>query len=197
MLFRSSALNGTDPVLFFESQRLYGKGEEFHPVPAESYEIEIGEPDIKRAGSDITILTVGATLYPALKAAKELEEKYGVSAEVIDARTLVPFNYEKVVESVKKTGRIVLASDACARGSHLNDVARNITELCFNYLDAPPVLIGSENWITPCAELEKEFFPQYQWIIDAVDQKIMKLGVAQPTHNFTPVYQIFKERGGV
>ena len=193
----TSALNGTDPVLFFESQRLYGKGEEFHPVPAESYEIEIGEPDIKRAGSDITILTVGATLYPALKAAKELEEKYGVSAEVIDARTLVPFNYEKVVESVKKTGRIVLASDACARGSHLNDVARNITELCFNYLDAPPVLIGSENWITPCAELEKEFFPQYQWIIDAVDQKIMKLGVAQPTHNFTPVYQIFKERGGV
>lgn len=193
----TSALNGTDPVLFFESQRLYGKGEEFHPVPAESYEIEIGEPDIKRAGSDITILTVGATLYPALKAAKELEEKYGVSAEIIDARTLVPFNYEKVVESVKKTGRIVLASDACARGSHLNDVARNITELCFNYLDAPPVLIGSENWITPCAELEKEFFPQYQWIIDAIDQKIMKLNVAQPTHNFTSVYQISKEKGGV
>ena len=193
----TSALNGTDPVLFFESQRLYGKGEEFHPVPAESYEIEIGEPDVKRAGSDITILTVGATLYQALKAAKELEEKYGVSAEVIDARTLVPFNYEKVVESVKKTGRIVLASDACARGSHLNDVARNITELCFNYLDAPPVLIGSENWITPCAELEKEFFPQYQWIIDAIDQKIMKLGVARPAHNFTPVYQIIKERGGV
>lgn len=193
----TSALNGTDPVLFFESQRLYGKGEEFHPVPAESYEIEIGEPDIKRAGSDITVLTVGATLYPALKAAKELEEKYGVSAEIIDARTLVPFNYEKVVESVKKTGRIVLASDACARGSHLNDVARNITELCFNYLDAPPVLIGSENWITPCAELEKEFFPQVQWIIDAIDQKIMKLNVAQPTHNFTSVYQISKEKGGV
>ena len=193
----TSALNGTDPVLFFESQRLYGKGEEFHPVPSESYEIEIGEPDIKRAGSDITILTIGATLYPALKAAKELEEKYGVSAEIIDARSLVPFNYEKVIESVKKTGRIVLASDACARGSHLNDVARNITELCFNYLDAPPVLIGSENWITPCAELEKEFFPQYQWIIDAIDQKIMKLNVAEPTHNFTPVYQISKEKGGV
>lgn len=193
----TAALNGTDPVLFFESQRLYGKGELFHEVPAAPYEIEIGEPDIKRVGSDVTILTVGATLYAAMTAAKELQEKYGVSAEIIDARSLVPFNYEKVVESVKKTGRIVLASDACARGSHLNDVARNITELCFNYLDAPPVLIGSENWITPCAELEKEFFPQAQWIIDAIDQKIMPLGVAKPVHNFTPVEQIKREKAGV
>ncbi len=193
----TAALNGTDPVLFFESQRLYGKGEEFHPVPAESYEIEIGEPDIKRAGSDITILTVGATLYSAMAAAKILEEKYGISAEIIDARCLVPFNYDKVVESVKKTGRIILASDACARGSHLNDVARNITELCFNYLDAPPVLIGAENWITPCAELEKEFFPQPEWILDAIDQKIMPLGIEKPTHNFTAVEQIRKEKAGV
>jgi 2-oxoisovalerate dehydrogenase E1 component len=193
----TSALNGTDPVLFFESQRLYGKGEEFHEVPSESYEIEIGEPDIKRAGSDVTILTVGATLYAAMKAAKELQEKYGISAEVIDARSLVPFNYEKVVESVKKTGRIVLASDACARGSHLNDVARNITELCFNYLDAPPVLIGARNWITPCAELEEEFFPQAQWIIDAIDQKILPLGVQKPSFNFTQVEQICREKAGV
>ena len=193
----TSALNGTDPVLFFESQRLYGKGEEFHPVPTESYEIEIGEPDIKRPGSDVTILTVGATLYQAMKAAKELQEKYNVSAEVIDARSLVPFNYGPVIESVKKTGRIVLASDACARGSHLNDIARNITELCFNYLDAPPVLIGSENWITPCAEIEKAFFPQSEWIIDAIDQKIMKLGVENPVHNFTTVAQTGKEKKGV
>ena len=193
----TAALNGTDPVLFFESQRLYGKGDEFKTVPAESYEIEIGEPDIKRAGSDITILTVGATLYSAMKAAKDLEEKYGISAEIIDARSLVPFNYEKVVESVKKTGKIVLASDACARGSHLNDVARNITELCFNYLDAPPVLIGAQNWITPCAELEKEFFPQAQWILDAIDQKIMPLGISKPAHNFTPVEQIRREKKGV
>ena len=193
----TSALNGTDPVLFFESQRLYGKGDEFRTVPAESYEIEIGEPDIKREGSDITILTVGATLYAAMKAAKELEEKYGISAEVIDARSLVPFNYKKVVESVKKTGKIVLASDACARGSHLNDVARNITELCFNYLDAPPVLIGAQNWITPCAELEKEFFPQKEWILDAIDQKIMPLGISKPSHNFTQVEQIRREKAGV
>jgi 2-oxoisovalerate dehydrogenase E1 component len=79
----NSALAGTDPVIFFESQRLYGIGEEFQPegVPEGYYEVEIGEPDIKKEGKDITILTVGATLYRALDAAKILEEKYGLSAD--------------------------------------------------------------------------------------------------------------------
>ncbi len=173
----NSALNGTDPVIFFESQKLYGKGEEFRKegVPEGYYEIPIGEPDVKRVGSDVTILTVGATLYEAMKAADELSTKYGVEAEVIDARSIVPFNYEKVVESVKKTGRIVLASDACARGSILNDFARNIEEMCFDYLDAPAVVCGARNWITPPYEFEKEFFPQSSWIIDCINDKILPL----------------------
>ncbi|MCK5210261.1 MAG: hypothetical protein KAQ79_19630, partial [Cyclobacteriaceae bacterium] len=113
----NAALQGTDPVIVFESQRLYDKGELFHKegVPEGYYEIEIGEPDVKKEGKDVTILTIGSTLYTAIDAAKVLEEKYGLSAEVIDARSIVPFNYEKVIESVKKTGRIVLASDACER----------------------------------------------------------------------------------
>jgi len=110
----NSALSGTDPVIFFESQRIYDIGELFHPegVPEEYYEIPIGEPDIKKEGKDITILTIGATLYRALEAAEILEKKYGLSVEVIDARSIVPFNYEKVIESVKKTGKILLTSDA-------------------------------------------------------------------------------------
>ena len=173
----NAALNGTDPVVFFESQRIYDKGEEFHEggVPEGYYEIPFGEPDIKRKGSDITILTIGATLYRALEAAKILSEKYGVEAEVIDARSIVPFNYEKVVESVKKTGKIVLASDACARGSILNDMATKISELCFDYLDAPAVVVGAKNWITPPYEFDAEFFPQARWIIDNINDKIMKL----------------------
>ena len=100
----NSALQGTDPVVFFESQRVYDIGEQFHAggVPEGYYEIPIGEPDVKRAGKDVTILTIGATLYRALDAAKILEEKYNLSAEVIDARSLVPFNYGPVIESVKK-----------------------------------------------------------------------------------------------
>jgi 2-oxoisovalerate dehydrogenase E1 component len=195
----NSALIGTDPVIFFESQRLYDIGEMFHleGVPEGYYEIPIGEPDIKKPGKDITILTVGASLYPALDAAKILQEKYGLSAEIIDARSLVPFNYEKVIESVKKTGKIILVSDACERGSHLNDFARNITELAFDFLDAPPVVVGARNWITPAHELEKFFFPQPDWIIDAIHEKILPLAGHVPSNNLTTGEQLRLNKLGV
>lgn len=195
----TAALNGSDPVVFIESQRLYDYPEMFHKggVPAESYEIEIGEPDIKLEGSDITILTIGATLYKAIDAAKTLKEKYGISAEIIDARSVVPFNYEKVIESVKKTGKIVLASDACSRNSVLKDIASNISEMCFDYLDAPCIVVGAKNWITPAYELEKYFFPQEEWIIDAIHQKIMPLKGHVPTVAFTTAEMIRANKKGV
>lgn len=195
----NSALAGTDPVIFFESQRIYDIGEMFHPggVPEDYYEVPIGEPDIKKEGQDITILTVGATLYRALEAAKILEEKYGLSAEIIDARSIVPFNYEKVIESVKKTGRILLASDACERGSHLKDIAQNISELAFDYLDAPPVVVGAQNWITPAHELEEFFFPQAEWIIDAIHEKILPLKGHVTKTNFTKNEKLRAQRLGV
>jgi 2-oxoisovalerate dehydrogenase E1 component len=173
----NSALQGTDPVIFFESQRIYDIGEMFHTsgVPVDYYEIPLGEPDIKRAGDDLTILTIGATLYPAIKAADILLKEYGLNAEIIDARTLVPFNYEPVINSVKKTGRIVLASDASSRGSYLKEMAQTITELAFDDLDAPPVVVGSRNWIIPAHEMENFFFPQPEWIIDAIHEKIIPL----------------------
>ena len=195
----NSALQGTDPVIYFESQRIYDIGEQFHEggVPEGYYEIPFGEPDIKRAGKDVTILTIGATLYRALEAAKILDEKYGLSAEVIDARSLVPFNYEKVIESVKKTGRIIVSGDANSRGSFLNELARNITELAFNYLDAPPVVVGSRNWITPAYELEEAFFPQPEWFIDAIHEKIVPLKGHVPAQNYTDAEQIRRAKLGV
>ncbi len=114
-----SALTGTDPVIFFESQRIYDQPEEFVKggVPVGRYEIPFGEPAIRKEGSDVAILTIGATLYRAMDGARELEEKYGISCEIIDARSIVPFNYGNVIKSVKKTRKILLASDACERGS--------------------------------------------------------------------------------
>ena len=195
----TAALNGTDPVIFFESQRIYDKGEEFHEggVPEGTYEIRIGEPDIKKPGKDITILTIGAVLYRALEAAKILEEKYGISAEVIDARSIVPFDYDKVIESVKKTGKIVLVGDACERGSVMRDMASNIAEFAFDYLDAPPVVVASRNWITPAHELEKYFFPQADTIIDAIHEKIMPIAGYIPTHNFTTIEKMRRSKEGV
>jgi len=173
----NTALQGTDPVIFFESQRIYDIGEMFHieGVPEGYYEIPFGEPDVKRAGEDITILSIGATLYPVMKVADTLKEKYGLNTEVIDARSLVPFNYEPVIQSVKKTGKIVLTSDASSRGSFLKEMAQTITELAFDYLDAPPVVVGSRNWITPAYEMEEYFFPQPDWILDAIHERIIPL----------------------
>lgn len=195
----NSALQGTDPVIYFESQRIYDVGEMFHEpgVPEDYYEIPIGEPDIKRSGSDVTILTIGATLYTALKSADMLNRNWGLNAEVIDARTLVPFNYQPVIESVKKTGRILLTSDASSRGSFLKEMAQTITEMAFDYLDAPPVVVGSRNWITPAYEMEKFFFPQPEWIIDAIHQKILPLKGHKPKHDFSTDKMIMLSMEGV
>ncbi|HHU25714.1 MAG TPA: dehydrogenase, partial [Bacteroidales bacterium] len=195
----NAALQGTDPVVFFESQRAYDVGEQFHEggVPEGYYEIPFGEPDVKKEGSDITFLTVGHTLYPALTAAKELEEKYGMSVEVIDARTLVPFNYEKVIASVKKTGKIIIAGDATARGSFLNDLASNVSQLAFDWLDAPVAVLGSRNWITPAHELESAFFPQPSWFLDLIHERIQPLENYIPGQNFTDGEMIRRAKNGV
>ncbi|MBN1158367.1 MAG: dehydrogenase, partial [Bacteroidales bacterium] len=195
----NSALQGTDPVIFFESQRIYDVGEQFHEggVPEEYYEIPLGEPDIKRQGKDVTILTIGSTLYVALKAAEILESRYGLSAEIIDARTLVPFNYDLVLRSVKKTGRILLTSDACSRGSYLRDMASNITELVFDDLDAPPVVVGSRNWITPAYEMEKYFFPQPEWILDAIHNRIIPLERHQVSTDWSAESQKNRSKQGI
>jgi len=195
----TTALNGTDPVVFFESQRIYDVGEQFHQggVPAESYEIPIGEPDIKREGKDLTILTIGATLYRALEAAKIFEEKYGISAEIIDARSMVPFNYDKVIASVKKTGKIIVAGDACDRGSYLSELARTISDLCFDDLDAPAVVLGSRNWITPAFELEEFFFPQASSFIDIFHERIQPIPGYVADKNFTTVEMVRRNRLGV
>ncbi len=171
------ALSGSDPVIFFESQRLYDMGEMFvkSGVPQGYYEIEEGEPVIRREGKDITIVTIGSTLYTAINAAEILEKEFQLSAEIIDARFINPLNYDKIIESVQKTGKIILSSDAVERGSFLNVIATQITQLAFDYLDAPPVIVGARNWITPGAEMEEMFFPQKEWLIDAIHERIYPL----------------------
>ena len=110
-------------------------------------------------GGDITIITIGATLYRALEAAAMLQREHGISAEVIDARFLNPLNYAPIIESVKKTGKALLTSDATERGSFLHTMASNISQLAFDYLDGPVAVLGARNWITPPAELDEHFFP--------------------------------------
>ena len=116
---------------------------------------------------------------------------------MIDARSLVPFDYTKVIESVKKTGRVIIAGDASARGSFMNDLAANIADLCFDSLDAAPIVLGSRNWITPSHELEEAFFPQPSWFLDVINEKMFPLEGYVPTGNFTCAQQILRAKKGV
>jgi 2-oxoisovalerate dehydrogenase E1 component len=140
----NAALAGTDPVVFFESQKIYDYGEMFveEGVPEGYYEIDLAQPSIKRKGKDLTIITFGPALYTAIAAADELNA-LGLAAEVIDLRTANPLDYDLLVESVRKTGKVLLVSDAVERGGVMQSVATNLTQLCFDSLDAPPVVIGS------------------------------------------------------
>lgn len=180
----NSALAGSDPVVFLESQQLYGKGECFHAagVPEGYYEIEIGEPDVKREGKDLSLITFGPALFKALEAAEQLQ-KYGIEAEVIDLRSINPLNYDKLLASVKKTGKVALVNEAVERGNVMHNIAANLTQLAFDYLDAPPVIIGSNNWVSPAAELESKFFPQSSWILDSIHERIMPLKGYTPSVN--------------
>jgi 2-oxoisovalerate dehydrogenase E1 component len=195
----NAALAGTDPVIFFESQKVYDFGEMFAEdgVPEDYYEIVLGEPCVKRIGRDLTIVTLGPTLYTAIAAADELRERYGLSAEVVDLRSATPLNYEPLMESVRKTGKVLLACDAVERGCVMQTVAANLTQLCFDDLDGPPVVVGARNWITPAAELETMFFPQPAWLLDSIHERIFPLRDYEPRTNQSLTELVRRARLGV
>lgn len=196
----ASALRGNDPVVFFESQRLYSSQTEiFHEggVPEEYYTVPLGVPNVVKEGKDLTILTFGATLYRAYEAAQRFENEFGISVELIDGRCLVPFDYEVLYQSVKKTGKLILSSDACQRGSFLNTVAAQITQIAFDELDAPPVVLGAYDWIVPPAELEEAYFPQPSWFLDAYHAQIKPLPGYTPATDRSPAELIAQAKYGV
>jgi 2-oxoisovalerate dehydrogenase E1 component len=195
----NAALAGTDPVVFFESQKIYDYGEMFAEkgVPEGYYEIDLAEPSVKRAGKDLTIITFGPALYTAIAAADELAKNFGISAEVIDLRTANPLNYDPLAASVRKTGKLLLVCDAVERGCVMQTVATTLTQICFDDLDGPPVVIGSRNWITPAAELEALFFPQTSWLLDAIHERILPLKDYRPQTNQTTGELLRRTRLGV
>lgn len=183
----ASALRGSDPVIFFEGQRIYDVTEIFNPdgVPAEYYTLPLGVPAVLKEGKDLTILTFGATLYRAWEAVQRFEHEFGMSVELIDGRCLVPFDYEPLVRSIKKTGKLILGSDACENGSFLHTVASKTAQIAFDYLDAPPVVVGARNWIVPPAELEEFYYPMPYWFLDAYHTQIKRLPGYTPAMDFS------------
>jgi len=134
-----TAIRDNDPVIFMESELMYGdKGE----VPTEEYLIPIGVADIKRSGTDVTIVSFGKIMKVALAAAQELE-KEGISAEIIDLRSVRPIDYATVVESVKKTNRLVIVEEAWPLSSIATEITYHVQKHAFDYLDAPIHRINS------------------------------------------------------
>lgn len=128
-----SAIRDNDPVIFMESEQMYGdKGE----VPEGEYLIPIGVADIKRKGKDVTIVSFGKIVKVAMAAAAELE-KEGIDAEVIDLRTIRPIDYNTVIESVKKTNRLVVVEEAWPLAAIASEIAFKVQKDAFDYLDAP------------------------------------------------------------
>ena len=160
-----SAIRDNNPVMFVESQGLYN---EKGPVPQEEYLVPLGVAEVKRAGSDITLVTYGPAVPEALKAAARLQTESGASAEVIDLRSLVPLDMETVLMSVQKTGRCVVISQAVHQGSFTGEVASTVQQEAFDYLDAPVMRVGAKNGIAPQSHiLEAVFYPRVEDIMAA------------------------------
>jgi pyruvate/2-oxoglutarate/acetoin dehydrogenase E1 component len=164
-----SAIRDDNPVVFLNSLSTGGKRGE---VPDEEYLIPLGVADIKREGTDVTICTVGSTVYTSLAAAKTLE-KEGVSVEVIDLRTLSPWDKDAVLESVRKTGRFVAVDESFPECSAASEWAATVAEHAFNDLKAPVQRVNNEPVPVPFSpKLEKAVLPTAEKIIAAVKRTL-------------------------
>ncbi|MDD2764254.1 MAG: dehydrogenase E1 component subunit alpha/beta [Opitutaceae bacterium] len=162
-----AAIRDNNPVLFVESQALYGmKG----PVPEGDYIVPLGVANVLREGQDITLVAWGPLVHDCLKAADQLKAERGVSAEVIDLRSLVPLDLDTIVRSVQKTGRCVVASQAIHIGSYTGEIASTLQDVAFDYLEAPVKRVGAKNGIAPQSHiLEAAFLPNVADVVAAAN----------------------------
>ncbi|MFK7001661.1 pyruvate dehydrogenase complex E1 component subunit beta [Flavobacterium oreochromis] len=166
-----SAIRDNDPIIFMESEQMYGdKGE----VPEGEYTIPIGVADIKREGTDVTIVSFGKIIKEAYIAADELA-KEGISVEIIDLRTVRPMDYDAILNSVRKTNRLVVLEEAWPFASVASEITYIVQERAFDYLDAPIQRITTADTPAPFSPtLLKEWLPNAQDVIKAVRKVLYK-----------------------
>ena len=164
-----ACIRGDNPVMYIEHKMLYGTE---GPVPAEDYTIPLGVADVKREGSDVTIISYSRMILRALEAAAKLAQE-GISAEVVDLRSLKPLDLETVVQSVRKTGRVVGVSEGYKTGNFVSELFTLINESAFDYLDGPMVRVTALDVPVPMAEsLEDADIPNVQAIINGVHKAL-------------------------
>ena len=166
-----AAIRDNDPVIFMESEQMYGdKGE----VPDGEYVLPIGVAELKREGTDVTIVSFGKIIKEAYKAA-EILEKDGISCEIIDLRTVRPMDHKAIFDSVKKTNRLVILEEAWPFGNVATEITYQVQENCFDYLDAPIIKINTADTPAPYSPvLLKEWLPDHEDVIKAVKKVLYK-----------------------
>ena len=166
-----AAVRDDDPVIFFQHKRLF---KQTGPVPDEPYLIPLGKADVKRAGTDITLITYSRMTYVCLEAAQKLEEK-GIQAEVIDLRTLKPLDFDLIAQSVKKTSHVVVVHEACLTGGFGAEIAARIGEELFEHLAGPVVRVAAKDVPVPFSPvLEQYVLPQVEDILEGVDKALQR-----------------------
>jgi len=162
-----TSIRNDNPIIFIEHKLLYN---EKGLVPDEEYLIPLGKADIKREGRDVTLIATSRMVLKALKAAEALAQD-GIEAEVIDPRTLVPLDEEAILQSVKKTGRLVIIHEACKRAGYGAEIGALVVEKAFDYLDAPIKRIAAANTPVPFAPILEDFvIPNEESIIREVKE---------------------------
>lgn len=194
----NSALSSSDPTFFVETQKIYNMNERFkkNGVPLEKYEIPFGQADVKKEGNDLTIVTLGVSLYQALEASKELE-KYGIDVELIDMRTAVPFDYETIINSVNKTGRVIFMNEGFERANFMKHVSQIVTEHTFDNLKNAPIVLGARNWVVPGSGFDEYLYPSVEDVLSAIHHKMFELDGYTPTRNHSKEEQLRRNKLGV
>lgn len=160
-----SAIRNNDPVVFLEHMKLYRSFRE--EVPEEEYTVDLDKADVKREGTDVTLIAYGAMVHTSLKAAEELA-KDGVEAEVIDLRTISPIDIDTIIKSVEKTNRVVVVQEAQRQAGIAANVAAEIQERAILHLEAPVLRVTAPDTVYPFAAVEDDWLPDHQDVIETV-----------------------------
>ncbi len=164
-----SSIRDNDPVVFLEHMKLYRSFRE--EVPEEDYTIELGKAQVKREGTDVTLVAYGAMVHSALKAAEELE-KDGIQAEVIDLRTVMPIDFETIVQSVEKTNRMVMVQEAQRQAGLASYIVSNVQERAILHLEAPILTVAAPDTVYAFTQAEEVWLPNYNDIIEKANKVI-------------------------
>ena len=166
-----SAIRDDDPVIFMESEQMYGdKGE----VPEDEYIIPIGKAEVKKVGKDVTIVSFGKIIKEVFKAAEKLKQE-NIEVEIIDLRTIRPLDYDTIIESIKKTNRLVIVEESWPFGNISTEITYKVQNVAFDYLDAPVIRINTADTPAPYSpSLLKEWLPNHNDVIKAVNKVLYK-----------------------